>query len=108
MSLTLVTLVFWGWVRLGTVGAVLAVPLTLFAKALLVDVDPRMHWADAILGSTAKKARRNAAYPGAAPPAPGTPLPPGPDGPSAPDPASAMMEAIAPDRPGPRPDGWRP
>ena len=40
VSLTLVALVFWGWV-LGTIGAVLAVPLTLFAKSLLVDVDPQ-------------------------------------------------------------------
>ena len=45
VSLTLVALVFWGWV-LGTIGAVLAVPLTLFAKALLVDVDPRVRWAE--------------------------------------------------------------
>ena len=51
VSLTLVALVFWGWL-LGTVGAVLAVPLTLFAKALLVDVDPQVRWANAILGST--------------------------------------------------------
>ena len=42
--LTLVALVFWGWV-LGTIGAVLAVPLTLFAEALLVDVNPRVRWA---------------------------------------------------------------
>ena len=45
VSLTLVALVFWGWV-LGTIGAVLAVPLTLFAKALLVDVDPHVRWAE--------------------------------------------------------------
>jgi hypothetical protein len=51
VSLTLVALVFWGWL-LGTVGAVLAVPLTLFAKALIVDANPRVRWANAILGST--------------------------------------------------------
>ena len=51
VSLTLVALVFWGWL-LGTVGAVLAVPLTLFAKALIVDVNPHVRWANAILGST--------------------------------------------------------
>jgi AI-2 transport protein TqsA len=59
VSLTLVALVFWGWV-LGIIGAVLAVPLTLFAKSLLVDVDPKVRWTDAILGSTTT-ARRNAA-----------------------------------------------
>jgi predicted PurR-regulated permease PerM len=59
VSLTLVALVFWGWV-LGMIGAVLAVPLTLFAKSLLVDVNPNVRWTDAILGSTTT-ARRNAA-----------------------------------------------
>ena len=92
VSLTLVALVFWGWV-LGTIGAVLAVPLTLFAKALLVDVDPRLRWADAVLGSTTT-ARRNAATP-EEPAAAGT------DDPAAPDPGSAMMDASTPDRPRP-------
>ena len=91
VSLTLVALVFWGWV-LGTIGAVLAVPLTLFAKALLVDVDPRLRWADAILGSTTT-ARRSVATPDAGPPGDDDPPPPSdrPDGPSASGPASAMM-----------------
>jgi predicted PurR-regulated permease PerM len=88
VSLTLVALVFWGWV-LGTVGAVLAVPLTLFAKALLVDVDPKMRWADAILGSTST-ARRN--MEAAEPAQPDVP-PAEPDGPSATGPGSAMMNA---------------
>ena len=91
VSLTLVALVFWGWV-LGTIGAVLAVPLTLFAKALLVDVDPRLRWADAILGSTTT-ARRSVATPDAGPPGDDDPPPPSDrtDGPSASGPASAMM-----------------
>lgn len=38
--ITLVSVVFWAWV-LGPLGAVLAVPLTLLAKALLVDANPR-------------------------------------------------------------------
>ena len=50
VSVTLVALVLWGWL-LGTVGAVLAVPLTLLVKALLIDVDPRARWANALLGS---------------------------------------------------------
>ena len=38
-TLTFLSLVFWAWV-LGPLGALLAIPLTLLAKALLVDVDP--------------------------------------------------------------------
>jgi len=77
VSLTLVALVFWGWV-LGVIGAVLAVPLTLFAKSLLVDIDPKVRWTDAILGSTTT-ARRSAA--GVGPPGDnGGPAAP-PDGP---------------------------
>jgi AI-2 transport protein TqsA len=47
-SVTFVALLFWGWV-LGALGALLAIPLTLLVKALLVDVDPRGHWLDALL-----------------------------------------------------------
>jgi AI-2 transport protein TqsA len=50
VSLTLVGLVFWAWL-LGPLGAVLAVPLTLLAKVLLVDADPGARWLDALLGS---------------------------------------------------------
>ncbi|PXY25205.1 AI-2E family transporter [Prauserella coralliicola] len=49
---TFVSLVFWGWI-IGPVGAILAVPLTLLAKALLVDVDPRARWVDDLLASRA-------------------------------------------------------
>jgi AI-2 transport protein TqsA len=42
-SLTFLSLVFWSWV-LGPLGAFLAVPMSLFAKALLVDVDPASSW----------------------------------------------------------------
>jgi AI-2 transport protein TqsA len=48
MTVTFVALLFWGWV-LGALGALLAIPLTLLLKALLVDVDPRGHWLDAML-----------------------------------------------------------
>jgi hypothetical protein len=48
MTVTFVALLFWGWV-LGALGALLAIPLTLLVKALLVDVDPRGHWLDALL-----------------------------------------------------------
>jgi predicted PurR-regulated permease PerM len=42
-TITMISLVFWAY-TLGAVGALLAVPLTLFAKALLIDADPRSQW----------------------------------------------------------------
>jgi predicted PurR-regulated permease PerM len=48
MTVTFVALLFWGWV-LGALGALLAIPLTLLVKAMLVDVDPRGHWLDVLL-----------------------------------------------------------
>jgi AI-2 transport protein TqsA len=48
MTVTFIALLFWGW-ALGALGAFLAIPLTLLVKALLVDVDPRGHWLDALL-----------------------------------------------------------
>lgn len=43
-TLTFLSLVFWAWL-LGPLGALLAVPLSLLLKAVLVEVDPRMSWA---------------------------------------------------------------
>lgn len=51
MVVTLVSVIFWAWV-LGPLGAVLAVPLTLLVKAVLVDADPRAAWAEAIVGTS--------------------------------------------------------
>ncbi len=51
-SLTFLSLVFWGW-ALGAVGALLAVPLSLLVKALLVDVDPRSSWLRPLLAGGA-------------------------------------------------------
>jgi AI-2 transport protein TqsA len=56
MTTTFVALVFWAWL-LGPLGALLAIPLTLLAKALLVDVDPTARWATALLGSLAREPR---------------------------------------------------
>ena len=50
VTVTFLGLVFWGWV-LGPLGAVLAVPLTLLVKAVLIDSDPAAGWARAIVGS---------------------------------------------------------
>ena len=43
-TLTFLSLVFWTW-AIGPVGALLAVPLSLLARALLVEADPRTRWA---------------------------------------------------------------
>ena len=48
LSLTFLSLVFWTFV-IGPIGAVLAVPLTLLAKALLLDVDPNTRWMSSLL-----------------------------------------------------------
>jgi len=53
-TLTFLALVFWTWL-LGPLGAILAVPLTLLVKAMLVDVDPQARWADALVRSSAKE-----------------------------------------------------
>lgn len=54
VTVTFVALVFWAWL-LGPLGAILAIPLTLLAKAVLVDVDPRAQWAHALLRASAKE-----------------------------------------------------
>ncbi|MGC5247007.1 AI-2E family transporter [Gordonia sp. DT219] len=50
-TVTFVSLIFWAWV-LGPLGAILAVPLTIMCKALLIDIDPSTRWADVLLTST--------------------------------------------------------
>ena len=70
VSVTLIALVLWGWL-LGVVGAILAIPLTLLAKALLIDLDPRARWANAFLGSTATALRSRTSRGDLALPAPG-------------------------------------
>jgi AI-2 transport protein TqsA len=54
VTVTFLALVFWAWL-LGPLGAILAIPLTLLAKALLVDIDPQAKWADALLRATPKE-----------------------------------------------------
>jgi AI-2 transport protein TqsA len=54
VTVTFLALVFWAWL-IGPLGAILAIPLTLLAKALLVDIDPRARWADALLRASAKE-----------------------------------------------------
>jgi AI-2 transport protein TqsA len=64
-TLTFVSLVFWAWV-LGPLGALLAIPLSLLTKALLIDADPATQWlsplvsnVDAEAPSKVKASRRS-------------------------------------------------
>ena len=50
VTVTFLSLIFWTFI-LGGVGAVLAVPLTLLARALLVDASPGTRWAGTLLSS---------------------------------------------------------
>jgi hypothetical protein len=54
VTVTFLTLVFWAWL-IGPLGAILAIPLTLLAKAVLVDVLPHAGWAVALLRASATK-----------------------------------------------------
>lgn len=56
-SVTFISLVVWTTI-VGMLGSILAVPLTLFFKALLVDSDPRTRWLDAYLVSENEAERR--------------------------------------------------
>ncbi|HET6668322.1 MAG TPA: AI-2E family transporter [Intrasporangium sp.] len=57
-TVTMLSLVFWAWV-LGAVGALMAIPLTLLAKALLVEADPRARWLLPLLSGTAHDRSRD-------------------------------------------------
>jgi predicted PurR-regulated permease PerM len=48
LTVTFLSLAFWTLI-IGPVGAILAVPLTLLAKALLFDVDPSTRWMSSLL-----------------------------------------------------------
>lgn len=48
VTLSFLALVFWAWV-IGPLGALLAIPLTLMAKALLIDVDPENRWINVLI-----------------------------------------------------------
>ena len=50
-TLTFVSLIFWAWV-LGPLGAILAIPLSLLAKALLLDADPSTRWVNGLITGT--------------------------------------------------------
>jgi AI-2 transport protein TqsA len=48
LTLTFLSLIFWAFV-IGPLGAVLAIPLTLLTKALLLDVDPNTQWMSSLV-----------------------------------------------------------
>ena len=48
LTLTFLSLVFWSFV-IGPIGAILAIPMTLMMKALLLDVDPNTRWISSLL-----------------------------------------------------------
>ena len=50
---TFLSLVFWTWV-IGPLGALLAVPLTLLARALLIETNPRLQWALPLIAGKAE------------------------------------------------------
>jgi predicted PurR-regulated permease PerM len=72
MTTTFLALIFWAWL-LGPLGALLAIPLTLLVKALLVDVDPTARWAIALGGSLERKPSAPHANRGRSPAAAGPP-----------------------------------
>ena len=47
-SLTFMSLILWTWV-LGPLGALMAVPMSLFFKAILVEADPDARWLDPVI-----------------------------------------------------------
>ncbi len=65
-SLSFLSLVFWAWV-LGALGALLAIPLSLLVKALLVDVDPVVRWLSPLIGDTAEVRPQKSTEPEEAP-----------------------------------------
>ncbi len=48
---TFLSLIVWAWV-LGPLGALLAIPLSLLVRALLIDSDPKSKWTAALLSGS--------------------------------------------------------
>ena len=67
-TLSFVSLIFWTWV-IGPLGAILAIPLSVLAKAVLLDMDPRAHWLSVLVspGSPAAAPSGPAASPSGPP-----------------------------------------
>jgi AI-2 transport protein TqsA len=65
MALTFLSVIFWS-ALLGPLGALMAVPLTLFARAILVDSHPQSAWLRPFLGDVAESRATLRAQRGAA------------------------------------------
>ncbi|EGD53643.1 AI-2E family transporter [Gordonia neofelifaecis] len=52
-TLTFLSLVVWTWI-LGPLGAILAVPLTIFVKCLLIDIDPSTRWVNLLIADSVR------------------------------------------------------
>jgi AI-2 transport protein TqsA len=75
-TITFVSLLFWAWV-LGPLGALLAIPATLFVKAVLVDCDPGAKWVDHLIGTVGPEEPRDEPdEPARTPDPPGEPVDP--------------------------------
>jgi AI-2 transport protein TqsA len=67
-TLTFLSLVFWAWI-LGPLGAVLAIPLSLLVKALLLDADPSTRWLGGLISGDQLPEDAPAVEPAESPPA---------------------------------------
>lgn len=56
-TVSFLSLLFWAWV-LGPLGAILALPCTLLAKAVLIDADPNSRWVNSLIASDLKGMER--------------------------------------------------
>ena len=75
---TFLSMTLWAFV-LGSLGALLAVPVTLLARAILVDADPRAAWVRTFIGSNAAAAAPPEEPPGEQPGEPPDRAPRAPD-----------------------------
>ena len=47
-TVSFLSLIVWTWI-LGPLGALLAIPLTLLTKGLLIDIDPSTRWMNSLI-----------------------------------------------------------
>jgi len=59
-TVSFISLLLWGFV-LGGVGTLIALPMTLFLKALFIDSDPKAAWLGALISSNGSKKPRKTA-----------------------------------------------
>lgn len=52
VTLTFLSLIFWSWI-MGPIGAVMAVPFTLFVRAVFVEADPEKSWLMPLIAGSA-------------------------------------------------------